>query len=36
MHVAKTHLSQLVDEVLNGEQIILSRPNRSISKIVPL
>lgn len=32
---AKTHLSQLLDEVERGETIIISRRGRTIARIVP-
>ncbi|MBL8112660.1 MAG: type II toxin-antitoxin system Phd/YefM family antitoxin [Acidobacteria bacterium] len=36
VHEAKTHLSQLLDRVSRGEEIILARGGRPIAKLVPI
>jgi prevent-host-death family protein len=36
IHEAKTHLSRLIDEVLNGEAIVISRGNTPVAKLMPL
>lgn len=36
MHQAKTHLSQLVDRVLAGEEVTIARAGKPQAKIVPL
>lgn len=33
---AKTHLSQLLDRALAGEEIVLARSGRPLARIVPL
>jgi len=34
MHEAKTNLSRLIDEVEHGEEVIIARQNRPVSKQV--
>lgn len=33
---AKTHLSNLLDQVENGEQIVITKHGRPIAKLVPI
>lgn len=35
LHEAKTHLSKLVDRVLNGEEIIICKAGNPVAKLVP-
>jgi prevent-host-death family protein len=35
MHEAKTHLSQLVERALNGEEIVLTRRGEPAVRLVP-
>lgn len=34
-HEAKTHLSRLLDEVLEGEDIVIARGSRPVARLVP-
>ena len=36
MHEAKTHLSRLVDEVQNGEEIVIARAGKPVARLAPL
>ncbi|MCX7117031.1 MAG: type II toxin-antitoxin system Phd/YefM family antitoxin [Legionellales bacterium] len=36
IHQAKTHFSQLVDEAMRGEEVIISKAGTPILKLVPL
>ena len=36
IHEAKTHLSKLVDAVMQGEEIIIARAGKPAAKLVPL
>ncbi len=36
IHEAKTHLSRLLQQVENGEEIILARGGRPIARIIPM
>jgi len=36
IHEAKTHLSRLIERVLSGEEIIISRGGTPVAKLVPL
>jgi len=36
IHQAKTHLSRLIRDALNGEEIIISRGDHPVVKLVPL
>ena len=36
VHQAKTHLSRLIREVLNGEEVIIAKGNQPLVKLVPL
>ena len=35
VHEAKTHLSRLIEKVLGGEEIAITRRNRVVARIVP-
>jgi prevent-host-death family protein len=35
MYEAKTHLSRLIEEVQDGEEIIISRGTRAVAMLVP-
>lgn len=35
MHEAKTHLSRLVDDVANGEEIVIAKAGKPVAKLVP-
>lgn len=36
IHAAKTHLSRLLEQVLEGDEIIIAKAGKPIAKIVPL
>ena len=36
MHEAKTHLSALVDQAANGEEIVIARAGRPVARLVAL
>ena len=36
IHDAKTHLSQIIERVEHGEEIIISRAGHSVAKVIPL
>ncbi len=36
IHAAKTHLSRLLDDVANGEEVIIARAGRPVARLVPL
>ena len=36
VHEAKTHLSRLLERVAAGEEIIISKANKPMAKLVPL
>jgi prevent-host-death family protein len=36
VHRAKTHLSTLIDRALRGEEIVISRANRPVARLVAL
>lgn len=36
LHAAKTHLSRLVEEAVNGEEIIIARAGRPAVRLVPV
>jgi prevent-host-death family protein len=36
LHAAKTHLSRLVEEAANGEDIIIAKAGRPIVRLVPV
>lgn len=35
VHEAKTHLSRLIEKVLGGEEVQITRRNRVVARIVP-
>ena len=35
VHEAKTHLSRLIEKVLGGEEVVITRRNRIVARIVP-
>ncbi len=35
MHEAKTHLSRLVEQVAQGEEIVLGRAGKPVAKLIP-
>ena len=35
IHQAKTHLSQLIERVLRGEEVIIGRAGKPVAKLVP-
>jgi prevent-host-death family protein len=36
IHAAKTHLSKLVDQAANGDEIVIARAGKPVAKLVPL
>jgi prevent-host-death family protein len=36
IHAAKTHLSRLIDAVMEGEEIVIARSGRPVARLVPL
>jgi antitoxin (DNA-binding transcriptional repressor) of toxin-antitoxin stability system len=36
IHEAKTHLSRLVEDVANGNEILIAKGGRAMAKLVPL
>jgi len=36
IHEAKTHLSKLLERVMNGEKIIIAKSGKPIAQLVPL
>ena len=36
IHHAKTHLSRLVEEVSEGEEIVIAKAGRPVARLVPL
>ena len=36
VHEAKTHLSRLIQNVLNGEEVIITRNHQPVAKLVPV
>jgi len=36
IHEAKTHLSRLIQEVMNGEDVIIAKDNKPVVKLVSL
>ena len=35
MHEAKTHLSRLVDQVVEGQDVVIARAGRPVARLVP-
>ncbi len=36
IHEAKTHLSRLVDDVVNGESVVIAKAGHPLVKVVPV
>lgn len=36
IHAAKTHLSQLIEEVLLGEEVIIAKNGEPVARLVPV
>ncbi len=36
IHEAKTHLSRLLNAVLEGEEVVISKRNKPIARLVPI
>ena len=36
IHAAKTHLSQLLDNVAGGQEVVIARAGKPIARLVPL
>jgi len=36
IHMAKTHLSRLVEEVARGEEIVIAKAGKPMARLVPL
>lgn len=36
VHEAKTHLSRLLDRVVQGEEVVIARAGKPVAKLVPL
>lgn len=36
MHEAKTHLSRLVDDVANGEEVVIAKAGKPVAKLVAI
>ncbi len=36
IHEAKTHLSKLIQKVMNGEEVIIAKGNKPVAKLVRL
>ena len=36
LHAAKTHLSRLVDEAVNGEEIVIAKAGKPAVRLVPV
>ena len=36
IHAAKTHLSRLVEEAANGEDIVIAKAGKGVARLVPL
>lgn len=36
VHAAKTHLSRLIQEVCNGEDVVIARRNEPVVRLVPV
>ena len=36
IHEAKTHLSKLLERVMNGEEIIISKAGKPVAKLIPI
>ena len=36
IHAAKTHLSKLVEQVANGDEILIARAGKPVARLVPV
>ena len=36
IHAAKTHLSRLIDEVAEGEEVVIAKAGRPVARLVPI
>ena len=36
IHAAKTHLSRLVEQVANGDEIVIARAGKPVARLVPV
>ncbi len=36
VHAAKTHLSRLLERVMNGEEIVIARAGKPVARLVPI
>jgi prevent-host-death family protein len=36
IHAAKTHLSKLVEQVANGDEIVIARAGKPVARLVPV
>jgi prevent-host-death family protein len=36
IHEAKTHLSRIIDQVEQGQEVVISRAGKPVAKVVPL
>jgi len=36
IHEAKTHLSKLVEEVSNGEEVVIAKVGKPMARLVPI
>ncbi|RMG53823.1 MAG: type II toxin-antitoxin system Phd/YefM family antitoxin [Gammaproteobacteria bacterium] len=36
IHEAKTHLSRLIQEALEGEEVVIARGNQPVARLVPV
>ena len=36
LHAAKTHLSRLVEEAVNGEEIVIAKAGKPVVRLVPV
>jgi prevent-host-death family protein len=36
IHQAKTHLSRLVEDVANGQEVLIAKGGRAMARLVPL
>jgi prevent-host-death family protein len=36
IHAAKTHLSRLIDEVVEGEEVVIAKAGRPVARLVPI
>ena len=36
IHAAKTHLSRLIEEVAEGEEVVIAKAGRPVARLVPI